>query len=426
VGIAWDPFSDGKTVVRGFAGIYNARTPLILLAAPFNNFRTVPGDLSVSLPFAVPAANPNKTVYKQLKLIGIDLNSFSLDKLPVVTVDQIKQIASLLGADPTTAAITGSSPILMASDYHNPRSYQAGFGIERTLSKSLIVGADYTYVNTVYLQRDRDVNLPLPILRSTTTDPAQRPFFGLRSGTLRPVPPLNQIVVRESTSRSNYQAFTARFKFQKSWGQFNAFYVLSRNLSDDDNERDASGVRYENAFNLGPEYNYSNIDRRHLFVANPVFFLPAGFDVSSAIRMLSGRPVDAAMGADTNEDRGGSDRPYLAPGIPFERNGFRNEALYFIDLRAQKRFSLGESRRLFVTVEFFNLFNRNNIELSGSQVVNFCATTTDPKCGFVGPTNLNFLSLTNKSTNAATFGKLLLNNNPGAPFQMQFGARFQF
>ena len=40
-----------------------------------NNFRVPAGDLSPQLPFAVPAGNPNNTVYKQLALIGIDLNS---------------------------------------------------------------------------------------------------------------------------------------------------------------------------------------------------------------------------------------------------------------------------------------------------------------------------------------------------------------
>jgi len=47
-------------------------------------------------------------------------------------------------------------------------------------------------------------------------------------------------------------------------------------------------------------------------------------------------------------------------------------------------------------------------------------------CGFGAPTNVNFLSLIERTPNSARFGKLLLNNNPGEPFQMQFGARFQF
>ena len=53
-GFAWDVFKDGKTVVRGFSGIYYARTPLLVLAAPFNNFRLPAGDLSVRLPFTLP------------------------------------------------------------------------------------------------------------------------------------------------------------------------------------------------------------------------------------------------------------------------------------------------------------------------------------------------------------------------------------
>ena len=42
-----------------------------------NNFRVPPGDLSIQLPFPVPAGEPEQTrSIRQLLLIGIDLNRF--------------------------------------------------------------------------------------------------------------------------------------------------------------------------------------------------------------------------------------------------------------------------------------------------------------------------------------------------------------
>ncbi len=429
-GFAYDPMSDGRTVIRGYAGVYYARTPLLLLAGPFNNFRSTPGDLSISLPFPVPASNPNNTLYEQFKLIGIDLNNTALNALPILSVDQLQQIAAALGL--TVNPFFGSQPILMSKDYNNPKSYQLGAGVEREINKSLTLGADFSYVHTVHLQRNRELNVPLPTIRAT--DPAQRPFFGLRSGTARPQPLLGSIQARETTAKSLYRALTLRAKFQRSWGQFNMFYTLSKLLSDDDNERSAGGVTYENGFNLAPEYADAVLDRRHQFVASPVIFLPGGIDVASALRFRSGRPVDVtlgnvggASGADANEDRGGPDRPFLGPGVPFARNSERNRALYDWDMRVQKRFNLpGDGPRLIISVEIFNVLNLDNIELAGTTISNFCGGTAPLDCGFRPPTNPNFLSLTDRDPASTRFGSLLLTNNPGSPFQMQFGARFQF
>jgi hypothetical protein len=425
-GFAWDPFSDTRTVVRGFAGIYYARTPLLLLADAMNNFRNPPGNLTVRLPLTPAPGNPNasaNTVYKQLRLIGIDLNNFSLGNLPVVTIEQIRQLANLLGIDP---AAGGANPLGFADDFRNPKSYQAGLGIEREVTRSLTIGVDYTHVKTVYLQRNRDINIPLPVLLAT--DPAQRPNYRLvgTNRVPRPISSLGQVQVRESTGKSLYDAFVARMKFQRRWGQISAFYTLSRNLTDDDNERSSGGFPYDDALNLAPEYYYSELDRRHQFTANPVFFLPGGFDVASAIRLRSARPVDARQGSDLNQDGVTNDRPYRAPGIPFRRNEFRSLPIYQVDVRVQKRFNISEDKRLTFSFEVFNLFNELNLELVGSTVTNFCASTTDATCGFLGPTNPNFLQVRNQTANATQFGKLLLNNVPGDPFQVQFGARFQF
>jgi hypothetical protein len=455
-GFAWDPWSDSKTVVRGYTGIYYARTPLLIFAAPFNNFRDPAGDLSASLPFStgpLAVGNPLKnctTLYCQLNLIGINLNNFALDALPNVTPEQIQQVAQALGLP--FSPFQGVQPILMAPDFKNPKSYQYGIGVERQVSRGLTLGADFNYVHTVRLQRNRDLNLPLPLasisgINPNQVDVAQRPFFGLVGNTSsatpadlrysprsRPIASLGSIQQRESTGKSLYRALTVRAKFQRTWGQFNAFYTLSKSLADDDNERDAGGVLFENAFNLEPEYGLSRLDRKHQFVANPVFFFPHGFDFSSAIRLRSGRPIDARLGFDANEDRNNTDRPFQAPGIPFERNAFRNRPLYDVDTRVQKRFSLGETRRLLLTWEVFNIFNLQNIEINDNSgtnngVTNYCVAvggSIPRNCGFGAPTNPNFLQLVDRNPASRTVGKELLTNNPGQPFQMQFGARFQF
>lgn len=421
VGFAWDPFNNSKTVIRGFSGVYYASTPGLLFAGPLNNFRNPPGDLSIQLPISVPVGNPNNTVYKQLKLIGIDLNNFALDKLPVLTVQQVQSVAAALGLagfDP----FTGAAPITWDNDYKNPRSYQFGGGFEHQLANGFTFGVDYSQVNTVKLQRNTELNIPLPTVRPASVDPAQRPFYGLRTGTPRPIPTLGSIQLRESSARSVYQGMTVRTNLRRKWGQFSAFYTLSRSLSDDDNERDSGGVGYVDTFNLTPEFNYARLDARHLFVANPVFFLPYGFEISSAIRMRSGRPIDATLGGnDANSDFVNNDRPFSAPGVPFKRNSFRNRAEYIIDMRVQKGFSFGEGARLIFSADFFNLPNLDNVQYStSSTIVNYCANPVPADCGFGAPTNPNFLRL--KDAN----GNYLTNNSPGSPLQVQFGARLQF
>lgn len=419
VGFAWDPAGAARTVVRGFAGIYYARTPLLLLAGPMNNFRVPPGDVTVALPFRPPPGSPHDTVYDQMRLIGIDLNQRSLGDLPTLTADQLTAIAAALGVESNPYA--GGRVTLVDEEFRNPMARQFGGGVQHELRPGWSAGADVLVVDTVHLHRNRDFNVPLPTVRPD--DPAQRSFFGLRSGTARPVPGLDSVTVRESTASALYRALTVSSEVRRGWGQLSAYYVLSKSESNDDNERSAVAVQYENAYDLRPEYGPSLLDRRHQFRANGVVTLPAAVDVATSLYVLSGAPFDARTGTDSNEDRGGVDRPYAAPGVPFGRNAFRDRPLADVNLRVQKRFSLGGSRQALVSLELFNLFNLDNVTLDQeySAVADYCADAGDLTCGLSGrPTNPDFAQ-----TRGAD-GEYLPGNIPGPPFQVQVGFRLLF
>ena len=416
-GVAWAG-RDGRTVMRGDVGFYDARSPGIIFTAPHTNFRLPPADLSVQLPFVVPG-NANRTVYQQLALIGIDLNTAPLDRLPIITPDQIAHIVAALGLpfDP----YFGAQPVVADPKFRNPRAVQWGMGLEHVLRDGIVVGADYHDIRTSNLERNIDLNLPSPIVRDSSVDPARRPFFGLRSGGMtRPIASLGQITVRESTARSEYRALTLRTRVERPWGVLSAFYVLSRSRSDDDNEADVGGMVADNAYDLMPEFSYSRLDRRHQFSGAWVWRLPYGIEAAGSFQFRSGVPVDARIGADLNEDRSnGVDRPYLSPGVPFKRNAFRNRPISTVDVHLRKDLSVTLTRRLSVTIDVFNLFNVDGLQYAGPESTTYCATP-EPTCGFGGATHPNFLRIRDQD------GNYLLNNSPGPPRQVQLGLRVTF
>lgn len=447
VGFAWDPFKEGKTVIRGFAGMYYARTPLLVLAAPFNNFRDPAGDLSVTLgspAFSSTGFNlttfctqnpqyvatvgacvtPN-TVFRQFAILGINLNASPLSNLPVLTPAQLGQISTAIRNATTNPPATlgvyqNANFIGMTSNFRNPQSFQFGGGFEHEMWKGIKIGVDYSQVNTVYLQRNRDINLPNP----TGIEPQTLRVLVNRSS--RPLTQIGTIQIRDSSAHSLYRGLTFRMNMVKKWGRVNAFYTLAKTTSDDDNERDSGGVLYDNPYDLTTEYGPARFDRRHQFVANPIFFLPYDFEVSSAIRMYSGIPVNARVGSDINGDGNTNERPFLVPGFEIHRNAFEGRPFYQVDLRVQKGFKFGERRRLVFSSEFFNVFNNSNIELTSTTSSNFCNNTA-ANCGLFGPTNVNFLQVREQNPSSSLYKQILLANNPRSQvFQVQFGARFSF
>jgi len=417
-GFAWTPFTGShRTVVRGHTGMFYAAAPLLVFAGPTNNFRLPPGDVSITL-----SPTATQTVYQQLLAVGVNLNSTPLGAVPVIPIDTVQRASTLALGGRSLDPFAGASLIMMPRDYANPRAFQTGLGVETEVIRNLVAGVQFNYVNTVHLMRNRDYNLPAPFIRAN--DATQRPTYGLRTGTLRPIPSLSSITVRETSARSMFRSATISTQYRSRKLQFGGFYTWSENFSDDDSERDATGFNYADPFNLKMDYSPSRLDIRHQFTSYFVFSLPMGFDISGSFRARSGIPVNATTGADTNEEFSTNDRPFSAPGVPFERNSFRNRAVYGNDLRVLKNFNLGsETRKLQFSAEFFNLFNIDNVSFSGANgglfggVYGLGIGTNGQQV----PVDARFLRLRMPD---GTYDRN--NSQVGTPLQVQFGLRFFF
>ncbi len=409
-GFAYSPLSNAsRLVVRGFSGLFYGATPMLSFSGAVNNFRNPPGDVSLS----IGNLTGQPTIYQSFRAAGIDLNTVSLDKLPVLTVAQLQTAATFAAGGTARNPFANANVLTMAADFKNPRAFQGGLGFESEVARGLSVGTQFHYVNTSNLLRNRNFNLGIPTVAAT--DLSKRPTFGAR-----PVPTLNQFTVRESSSRSLYRAATFNTQYRVKRFQFQAFYTLASTYSDDDNERDAGGFVYENSFNLIPEYSYSNLDIRHQFTSNGTVSLPFGFEVSGILRARSGLPMNAVAGSDLNRDGNNNDRPYLTAGVPMLRNSFRNRGISNFDMRLMKNFALfREGMRAQFSVEFFNLFDADNVIFAGGTNIygaGILATT-----GQMAPIDARFQRL------RLADGKYDTNNSQvGNPRQVQFAFRFFF
>jgi hypothetical protein len=414
-------------------------------------------------------------VYRQFNSIGVNLNNSPLNSLPVLTIGQVQQINANVATacSGTFNPLAGLQVVAGTNGLRNPRSIQFGVGIEREIARGLTVGANFDYVKTSRLNFNRDYDLPKPIVRAA--DMSQRPYFGIVSATAispqnRPITLLGNsgyVQVRDSSARSLYRAMTVRAQLRRKFGQFDAFYVYSKNYDTDSTERNATFATYENAFNLGPEYNFSALDRRHVFSANAVVHLPWAFELAMNGRILSGAPIDVSVSSilaptglvlptgitnanayysslvtiqgaaagcnpapgtcngattgDLNQDTTFPDRPFVAPGVSSLRNSYRNRGLKFADLRVQRAFRFGEKYELAPSLEVFNVFDFQNITYSSTTATNYGNPGINERTGEVlGPSNPTFLKLRDAN------GNLILTNSPGAPLQIQFGLRFKF
>jgi Carboxypeptidase regulatory-like domain/TonB dependent receptor len=395
LGIAWDVRNNGKTVVRAGGGLFYARTPLLL----FNQAITNNGG-NPELGFS--AQLNGSAIGAAFNRFGINLANAPLGQLPIFNDMQLQQLFS----GPSGALVVA----FFDSEFRNPKSTQFNIGIDQQVAPGIIVGANFSYINTVRLERLRDVNVPAP-----RKDALGRNIFDAP----RPNPRFSTIRSQESSARSLYRALTLSLNVRKQRFVFDAYYTLSTNYSDDDNERNFAGIMYDDVTNLRNEFNFSNLDQRHQFTTNAVVDLFFGFQLSGTARLNSAAPFTAQVGQDLNRDNQfpAQDRPII-DGRVIKRNTFRNFSFSDISMRLQKSFNMpSEKGKITASIEMFNLFGFDNVTLAGANQIFGPGTAPD---GRPVPPPLNFRRLRDNQ------GNFLRNNLAGPPFQVQVGLRYAF
>ncbi len=374
IGFSWDPFKDGKTVIRAGAGIFagtvnNAVANVTSELAGFGN----PTEINIVL--ATATSNPlglptSFAVYQTLQALT---GNFSR---PITAADVFAV------APPTTGIFPGFTPTRITPvsggplevrfradpEYKTPETYQASFGVQRDLGSGFSLEASYLFVRGIYLTRNRDINEFKQTGPPSVLNPNGGPTFirltltpGLSSDFR--VPRILQDNLYESSANSFYHAatFSVQRRFANNFS-LNTHYTFSKSIDEvTDFNSDFSA---QNPLNLRLDRSLSAFDQRHRAVFSGSFQSPwrnvvlRDFVFSPIFIAGSGRPFNLLLGFDANGDsRTQTDRPGTVG-----RNTGLGHPFYSFDARLARRFKFGETKFLELTLEGFNLFNRTNFQ----------------------------------------------------------------
>ena len=312
VGAAWDINQDGKSVLRGSAGVYYARQNMLS---------------------QVGSVTTNGIQQKS------DFRSTAFGGGPAWP--------NLL---PPSAVPPGTFPLFTGirvfdRNYENPRVYSFNAGYEREIAPNTTAYADFTVAKGVNLTRFLNYNVHgtaaaanQPATRDTTTYVGANPFEPL----------LGDVFVTNSLGHGLYRGLTlgVRKRFSQRY-QLEANYVLSKDEDDDSNERDPFTDRSFNFYNLDLDYGPSDRDIRHRVNFYTYAELPKQFMLNVRVQGRTAQPITTSPRVLNGDDRG--------------RNWDRKDNAYFsLDWRLSRGFRFGGRYEVIPTIEMFNTFNNDN------------------------------------------------------------------
>lgn len=394
-GFAYNPFHDGKTVVRGSYGIY------------YSELRA-----NLGAQFALSGVNGVFTYTATPGALGFPTSFTSLPSFPAGAVLPPRDIVIRPGRASYYSQFFDISKLRGYPDkLLNPYTQQATFGFERELPYKFILRADYVYAHTIGIDRTLDLNAPTVPFTPTLAKPTRSVA---EADALRPITPVPngfrriQVVVNEGASIYNGLQVNLNKRFSNNFSLL-ASYTWSHTINTF--EPDATGGDPNDVNQLGVyERGNSILDQHHRAVISGWYQLPFGFNIGGVQTLASGRPFNIVAGTDINGDSSNNDRPFdFTTGRFFPRNAGLTKPVYETDAFIEKVFKYNERVQISVRAEGYNLFNHNNIVgVNATYYSRFAAGTN----GIV----LN-----------PTFGQPLggvTNTDPGRQFQFLFRVRY--
>jgi Carboxypeptidase regulatory-like domain/TonB-dependent Receptor Plug Domain len=395
LGLAWDIFGKGNSVLRLSGGLFTARTPSILFLRVFTNNNLVTQDVRIDERSGACRTAVSPT--------PIPTNCYFRGTGAFLTFPNA--LANL----PTANFLRANRVFGFDKDFINPRSFQGSATWEQKIGKDYALTIGYTRTSAWNLQRRVDRNLSTAVLNAT----ANYPTFP----NARPNTAIGIFSVNESTAHSTYDALAVslRRRFAQRF-QIEANYTFANNRDDDSNERNFSAERTLNPQNLKLEAGPSKQDVRHNFNLSGVYDLGKGFSFSGIMVTRTGFPYTPIVGSDIQNDSNDDNDRAVINGQIAGRNSLRQPKFYNLDLRLMKSFNLGEKRRFDISADVFNT-TRNTNKNYGVDSVSVFGNAGNSLPTQAVPTAFPFAGEPFAAPSTARFG---------GPRQLQIGAKFVF
>ena len=310
------------------------------------------------------------------------------------TLVQCTQLAASCAPPANLMQFAKSDILAFAHNFRTPEIHQISVTAEREVTHRVIAEVSYSFVHGQDLIRARDVNLPPPasvdypifdssglnVLGYGAVDTFSTwqfsssltcPFPPCINPLARPLPQLGSIDVFESAASSVYHGATLSLRRQMTHGLYFRLGYTFAHAIDDGQDALVAGrpATVQNAYSPKSERGSSVTDQRYRFVFSWIYEpralnngqgwmgkISKGWKSSGVFTAGSGRPINARVIGDANQDsNGGNDR---LPAV--RRNSFIGPDYSTTDMRLSRRIYVRNGWKLEFTAESFNMLNRVN------------------------------------------------------------------